>query len=102
MTDPTAAALTPAALRALATELDDRAEAHRRAAKRCGCGQPRHHNQVAEEFAMIAAKWRTRALKAELATRGDNTGHRSTNDPPDPTADPPSPNHHNTIEGVTR
>lgn len=55
--------VTPDIRRALARELDDRAEAHRRAAS-IGCLSRERHHAIAEELDAIAADWRTRALRA--------------------------------------
>jgi hypothetical protein len=55
--------VTPAALRALAAELDGRVDALRR----CPCPLREHHGRVADELADIAASWRSRAIRMEQA-----------------------------------
>lgn len=50
-------------LRALAAELDVKAEAHRRAGRLCGHPGLCHHQAIADALDEIASAYRTRALQ---------------------------------------
>lgn len=60
-------------LRALAAELDERAEVHRRAEIRCGPGCFSAHHARADELEHLAAEYRTRALQALNAAPKEGT-----------------------------